>query len=98
MVSQLRIDTIHRGMPDAWVTLFHEQLKPHHEKYGIPIEATWVKADRTEFLWIRSVERLEDMPKQEAAYYSSPERKALGDRPQTHLANMEVRLIERAAP
>jgi hypothetical protein len=98
MVSQLRIYTIHRGMLDAWITLFHAQLKPNHEKYGIPIEATWVNADRTEFIWIRSFASKEDIPKKEAAYYSSPERKALGDLPQTHLANMEVRLIERAAP
>jgi hypothetical protein len=98
MVSQLRIYTINRGMMDAWVKLFHEQLKPNHEKYGIPIEATWVNADRTEFIWIRSFESLEEIPNKEAAYYSSPERKALGDLPQTHIAKIEVRIIERAAP
>jgi hypothetical protein len=98
MVSQLRIYTINRGMMDSWVKLFHEQLKPNHEKYGIPIEATWVNADRTEFIWIRSFDSKEDIPKKEAAYYSSPERKALGDLPQTHLAKIEVRIIERAAP
>jgi hypothetical protein len=98
MVSRLRIYTINRGMMDSWVTLFHEQLKPNHEKYGIPIEATWVNADRTEFIWIRSFESMDDMPKQEAAYYASPERQALGDLPQTHIAKIEVRIIERAAP
>ena len=98
MVSQLRIYTINRGMMDSWVKLFHEQLKPNHEKYGIPIEATWVNADRTEFIWIRSFESLEAIPQKEAVYYSSPERKALGDLPQTHIAKIEVRIIERAAP
>jgi hypothetical protein len=57
-----------------------------------------VNADRTEFIWIRSFESMEDIPKKEAAYYSSPERKALGDVPQTHIAKIEVRTIERAAP
>jgi hypothetical protein len=98
MVSQLRIYTINRGMMDSWVKLFHEQLKPNHEKYGIPIEATWVNAERTEFIWIRSFESLEEIPQKEAAYYSSPERKALGDLPQTHIAKIEVRIIERATP
>jgi hypothetical protein len=98
MVSQLRIYTINRGMMDSWVKLFHEQLKPNHEKYGIPIEATWVNAERTEFIWIRSFESKDDIPKKEALYYTSPERKALGDLPQTHIAKIEVRVIERAAP
>ena len=97
MVSQLRIYTINRGMMDSWVKLFHEQLKPNHEQYGMPIEATWVNADRTEFIWIRSFDSMEDMPKKEAAYYASPERKALGGLPQTHIAKIEVRIIERAA-
>ena len=50
MVSQLRIYTINRGMMDSWLELFHEHLKPNHEKYGIPIDASWVNADRTEFI------------------------------------------------
>jgi hypothetical protein len=57
-----------------------------------------VNADRTEFIRIRSFDSLEDMPKKEAAYYTSPEQKALGDLPQTHIAKIEVRIIERAAP
>ena len=94
MISQLRIYTINRGMMDSWIKLFHEQLKPNHEKHGIPIGPTWVNADLTEFVWVRSFDNAEAIPVKEAEYYSSEERKALGDLPQTHIAKTEVRVVE----
>jgi hypothetical protein len=42
-----------------------------------------------EFIWMRSFVRLADIPQKEAADYSSPERQALGDLPQTYSAKME---------
>ncbi len=98
MVSQLRIYTINRGMMDSWLKLFREHVKPNHERYGIPIEASWVNADRTEFIWVRSFARVEEIQAKEAEYYSSPERKALGDQPQTHIARTEVRIVEPTSP
>ena len=98
MVSQLRIYTINRGMMDSWLKLFHEHLKPNHEKYGIPINASWVNADRTEFIWVLSFNRMGDIQAKEAEYYSSPERIALGDQPQTHIAKTEVRIVEPTTP
>ncbi|MCL0055168.1 hypothetical protein M1N56_04765 [Dehalococcoidia bacterium] len=98
MVSQLRIYTINRGMMDSWLKLFHEHLKPNHEKYGIPIEASWVNVDRTEFIWVRSFDSIEEIPGKESEYYSSPERIALGDQPQIHIAKTEVRVVEPTNP
>ena len=95
MVSQLRIYTINRGMMDSWLKLFEEQIRPIHQELGIPVEATWVNADRTEFLWVRSFNSAEEIPEKEAAYFASPGRKALGDLPPSHIAKMEVRVIER---
>ena len=40
----------------------------------MPVERTWVNADRTEFLWVRSFKNAEEIPDKEAAYFSSPER------------------------
>ena len=94
MVSQLRIYTINRGMMDSWLNLFHNHLKPNHEKYGIPIESSWVNADRTEFIWVRSFDSVEVIQAKEDEYYSSPERIALGDQPKVHIAKTEVRVIE----
>ena len=73
-------------------------LKPNHEKYGIPVEASWVNADRTEFIWLRSFDSVEEIQAKEAEYFSSPERKALGDLPQTHIAKTEVRVVEPTSP
>ena len=94
VVSQLRIYTINRGMMDSWLSLFHKHLKPNHEKYGIPIESTWVNVNRTEFIWVRSFDTVEAIQAKEDEYYSSPERIALGDQPQTHIAKTEVRVVE----
>ena len=98
MVSQLRIYTINRGMMDSWLKLFHEHLKPNHEKYGIPIEASWVNAERTEFIWVRSFDSMEDIQAKEDGYYSSPERLELGDQPQIHIAKTEIRTVEPTNP
>ena len=95
MVSQLRIYTINRGMMDSWLKLFEVQIRPIHQKLSIPVEVTWVNADRTEFLWVRSFNSADEIPEKEAAYFASPERTALGDIPTSHIAKMEVRVIER---
>ena len=94
MVSQLRIYTINRGMMDSWLKLFEEHIRPLHSKLGLPVERTWVNADRTEFIWIRSFQNAEEIAEKEAGYYGSPERKALGDLPTSHIAKIEVRVIE----
>ena len=97
MVSQLRIYTINRGMMDSWLKLFEEHIRPIHQSLGIPVEATWVNADRTEFLWVRSFDSVEAIPQKEAEYFASDGRKALGDIPPSHIAKMEVRVIEKVA-
>ena len=94
MVSQPRIYTINRGMMDSWLKLFEEHIRPLHQKLGIPVERSWVNADRTEFLWVRTFNSVEEIPEKEAAYFASPERTALGDIPTSHIAKMEVRVIE----
>ncbi len=97
MISQLRIYTINRGMMDSWLKLFEEHIRPIHQSLGIPVEATWVNADRTEFLWVRSFDSMEAIPQKEAEYVASGGRKALGDIPASHIAKMEVRVIEKVA-
>ena len=91
MVSQLRIYTINRGMMDSWLKLFEEHIRPIHDGLEIPVEASWVNADRTEFIWVRTFNSVE----KEAACSASPGRQALGDLPTSHIAKMEVRVIER---
>ena len=94
MVSQMRTYTINKGMMDSWLELFDKEIRPIHESLGIPIVATWVNADRTDFIWVRKFNNAEEIPEKEAAYFASPGRQALGDIPTSHIAKMDVRLIE----
>ena len=94
MVSQLRIYTINGGMMDSWLKLFEEHLRPLHSKYGMPVERTWVNADRTEFIWVRNFQNAEEIEEKSAVYVASPERQALGALPGSHIAKLEVRVIE----
>ena len=47
---------------------------------------------------MRSFDTVGDIQAKEAEYYSSPERIALGDQPQTHIAKTEVRIVEPTTP
>ena len=94
MVFQLRTYTINRGMMDSWLELFNGQIRPLHDRLGIPVQQSWVNMDRTEFIWVRRFDSAEDIPIKEAEFFASPERIALADRPTSHIAKMEVRVIE----
>lgn len=96
MPAQLRIYTINRGMMDSWLEVFNQHIRPLHDRLGIPVVSSYVNADRTEFIWIRRFDSIEEIPAKEAEFFASPERKALGDIPPSHIAKMEVRVLEEA--
>ena len=97
MPAQLRIYTINRGMMDSWLEVFNQHIRPLHDRLGIPVVSSYVNADRTEFIWIRRFDSIEEIPAKEAEFFASPERKALGDIPPSHIAKMEVRVMEEAS-
>ena len=97
MVYQLRTYTINRGMMDSWINLFNERIRPLHDRLGIPVQSTWVNADRTEFIWIRQFNDASEIQAKEAEYFASPERTELADRPTSHIAKMEVKVINSVA-
>jgi hypothetical protein len=94
MIAQVRIYTVNRGMMDDWLKVFNEKLAPIHAKYGIKIVGAWVQRQQNEFVWVRSFADAADRDARISAYNSSPERRALGDLPGTHLAKLEVREVE----
>ena len=94
MVAQIRTYTINKGMMDSWLELFDKEIRPVHESLGIPIVATYVSPDRTDFVWVRTFETAEEIPDKEKAYFASPGRKALGDKPTSHIAKLEVKMVE----
>ena len=91
---QLRIYTINRGMMDSWIALFNEHIRPLHDRLGIPVVSSYVNADRTEFIWVRRFDTADLIPEKEAAYFASPERTALGHLPTSHIAKMEVKVMD----
>ena len=64
MVAQLRTYTINRGMMDSWLKVFDEEIRPIHAKIGMPISATYVNADRNEFIWIRNFNSTDEIPEE----------------------------------
>ena len=97
MTAQLRIYTINRGMMDSWLEVFNQHIRPLHDRLEIPVVSSYVNADRSEFIWIRRFRSAEEIPTKEAEFFASPERTALGDIPTSHIAKMEVRVIEEVA-
>ena len=94
MFAQIRTYTINKGMMDSWLELFDKEIRTVHESLGIPIVATYVAPDRTDFVWVRTFETAEEIPAKEEAYFASPGRKALGSKPTDHIAKMDVKLEE----
>ena len=94
MVAQIRTYTINKGMMDSWLELFDKEIRPVHEGLGIPIVATYVSADGSDFVWVRTFKTAEEIPAKEAAYFASDGRTALGSKPTDHIAKMDVRLVE----
>ena len=97
MAYQLRTYTINRGMMDSWIDLFNGHIRAIHDKIGVPVVATWVNSDRTEFIWVRRFNSAEDIPAKEQEYFATDERNALGDLPTSHIAKMEVKVIDEVA-
>jgi hypothetical protein len=94
MVGQLRIYTINTGMMDSWLNLFKDQIVPHIKEAGMGIQTAWVNQERTQFIWIRTYDSIEDIAVKEAAFYESEFWKANVDRIRGHLAHRQITVIE----
>jgi hypothetical protein len=92
-MDQMRSYTINKGMMDSWIKLFESGIKPAHEAVGMPVVATWVNADRNQFVWVRRFPEGADVPTLEAALRGSEGFKALNP-PFDHIAKMDVQNME----
>jgi len=94
MIAHLRTYTINKGMMDAWLKLFSDELVARMKESGIEVHSAWVNEERTQFIWIRTYgESLTDVEKKEAALYSSEWWKKNVDRVRSHLAHRDIKLI-----
>ena len=94
MVDQMRSYTINKGMMDSWIKLFETGIKPAHDAVGMPVVATWVNADRNQFIWVRRFPDGSDVPAKESEFRESPGFKELGTQPGEHIAKMDVQNLE----
>jgi quinol monooxygenase YgiN len=90
MVTQVRIYTVNRGMLDAWVKHFNENIVPTSAKFGVRVLGAWVNRPQNEFIWVRTFESEEALQK----YEKSPERAAYLDTNRELLAKTEFRNVE----
>ena len=93
MVDQMRSYTINKGMMDSWIKLFETGIKTAHEAVGIPVVATWVNADRNQFIWVRRFADGDDVSAKEAEFRESAGFKALNP-PFDHIAKMDIQNLE----
>ena len=92
-IAHLRTYTINKGMMDDWLEVFPTMIEPMKEA-GISVESTWLNADRTQFIWIRSYgDSLEEC---EAAFYGGDWWLANVDHIRSHLARGVFEQIESA--
>lgn len=99
MIFQLRQYDIHPGKMLAWIEVFETHIRPLHQRLGMVIHGTWQALDTNTFIWIRGFETEAAIDVLEAAYFDSPERKALGDLPQQLIEKMTItRLTDYAPP
>ncbi len=95
-VAHLRTYTINKGMMDDWLELF-PKLIPLMEEAGIKVESSWVNAERTQFIWIRSYgDSADNIETCEAAFYGSDWWVANVDHVRSHIAHREIVQIETA--
>jgi hypothetical protein len=88
MATQIRIYTINRGQLRQFAREWREKVQPLREYVGITVGGAWLVEETNQFVWLLSYDGPEDWESQDAAYYASPERKAMDPNP--------ARLIARA--
>lgn len=93
MVSQLRMYRAKEGELDAFIEEWRAKILPLRRKFGFKVEGAWTKRETGEFIWIISYEGPEGFEARDAAYYDSPERKAVSPSPARHLAEQNTRLM-----
>ena len=92
---QLRIYQIKKGKMAEWLEFFRDTLLPLHDRVNLPVIAAWRNVDQeNEFIWIRSFKSVDTIEEQEKAFFSQPDRIALGDVRGTWLDGFKVRVIE----
>lgn len=93
MTSQLRMYKAKEGELDAFIEEWRTKIVPLRRKLGFVVEGAWTIRATDEFIWIVSYDGPEGFEARDAAYYASPERKAVSPDPARHLVHVETKLM-----
>jgi hypothetical protein len=91
--SQLRIYRIQPGKLDQFVREWRAGVVPLREKHGFRVDGAWAVEGEDRFVWILTFAGAGTFEEADAAYYASPERKALQPDPARLIAAPETWII-----
>ena len=98
MVSQLRMYRAKTGELDAFIEEWRTNVVPLRRKFGFAVDGAWTIPEKGEFIWVISYDGPDGFEARDAAYYASPERKALRPDPARHLEHIDTRLMRSVLP
>ena len=90
MVAQLRVYRIKAAGMEDWMREWRDDVRPLREHFGFSVLGAWVAVDQDTFIWILAHE---DFEAADAAYYGSPERRALDPDPARHILDASTWLM-----
>ena len=90
MQWQLRMYRVKDGELETFTREWYEHVAPLRRSLGFEVVGPWV-ADDGQFVWLVAHEDLETA---DAAYYASPERKAMDPDPARNLTEIRTWLME----
>jgi hypothetical protein len=93
MVSQLRLYQVKDGEMDSFIEEWRTTVVPLRRKFGFKVEGAWTSPKDNAFIWIITYDGPEGFEARDAAYYASPERKAISPDPARHLNRIDARLM-----
>lgn len=94
MASQLREYTIEKGRFGDFLAAWRAGVLPLRLRHGFRI-AAWAVEDESRFVWVVSTDgRQDEFEAQEAAYYASPERKAIDPDPRQWVVDERLTFVD----
>jgi len=96
VTDQLRMYTIKPGVKDEFVECWRSAVVPLRRRFGFEVVGSWTVDDSDDFVWI--IRHDGEWDAADAAYYGSPERKAMEPDPVSFLAKIDTRLMTPISP
>lgn len=92
-MHQLRIYTIKPGAMQDWISEWKSTIAPLRRQFGFEVVDAWTTDEPERFIWILRYDGDRSWDEADAAYYNSPDRKALDPDPARHIEHSEHYLM-----